>query len=84
MYPHQVPETVRTMSNPTPAQQQRAVETFAQIAGAEVEIIWRADEYTVLTTELGMYRIAEKYAVISKGHSVNLGKWYVTIRRLMI
>jgi hypothetical protein len=69
------------MATPTPAQQDRTVKMFSDVAGTPVEIIWYDAEYTILTTELGMYRIADKWVarVISKGRSVNLDCWFVTL-----
>jgi hypothetical protein len=69
------------MATPTPAQQARTVKMFSDVAGTPVEIIWYGDKYTILTTELGMYRIADKWAarLTSKGESKNLSCWYVTL-----
>lgn len=69
----------------TAAQQDRMVKTFQDIAKdqtvSSVEVI--RDCFYIFTTELGMYRIADKYGatVASKGFSKNLDTWYVAISR---
>lgn len=73
----------------TQAQYQRTVRMFAEIAGepeTQVDLEWgEYDEYVALVrTELGMYRIAERYKdnLLSKGLSKNLGnRWYVILRK---
>ena len=70
----------------TTEQYSRMTRTFQEAAGDQpvtsIEII--RDCFYIFTTELGMYRIADKYTrVASKGFSKNLNTWYVAISRGM-
>lgn len=66
----------------TEVQMQRTIREFSKAAGETVTIEDYGDEWTIFCSELGMYRINDKYTkVASKGYSKNLQTWYITIAR---
>lgn len=69
------------VSDLTPQQIARLSGDLARIAKEPVEVEWiKGAIYAFPQTELGMYRIWDKYgARLHKGYSSNFGKWYVTI-----
>lgn len=81
-------ETVRSINPFHPANPDRAHYTARALKEAQkhagdqpvssVELNEDRSWYA-FTTELGMYRLADKYPVKSKGYSTNLGTWYVHI-----
>ncbi len=67
----------------TQTQHARAMNDFQEAAGNQpinsIEMI--RDHLYIFTTELGMYRIADKYTnFTTKGFSKNLDSWYISIK----
>lgn len=54
----------------------RATRNFSEAAGESVYVIVTEDNFTVFCTELGMYRIMDKYPTISHGYSDTEQCWY--------
>lgn len=76
-----VAKSLTAIQEPTPAQLQRLQGDLVHMAKEPVEVEWIDGEiYAYPATELGMYRIWDKYsAKIRKGYSTNLRKWYLII-----